>query len=495
MLRLQFYPKARTGRLDARHADLRQPRKEFFKAAVINFVFLQVLFFSLYCYLYGSLYQQNQHAHNISIALVDYDNGLIGQSFLAAYHKMKGKTFPTLFLRPPAQYPTPVDIRTAVCHVHYWAAVYIKGGSSSRLASALAAGGSTAASFNKSDVMFFYWNEARYPAVVDSLIQTNIKTIATTAQAQYATNISASNPGIISSPESLSLFADPWHISDLNLQKTVQGPRLVYNTLASVLIFIEEFCFLGIVNGLYTNFRLYNRLYPTRVIMIRIILSAIYALSGSLFATGSLWAFRAGWHENANQFVLNWMNVWLFGHLNFLTLDLFTVWLPPFYVPLALISWVILNITSILVPFELSPGFYRWAYMLPAHSYYQTEINIWSHGCNPKLWYNLPLMFSIEITSLVLSAIGVYRRCHYAKVLEEADEGLRQRRIAAALDALPRSRPGAIETAGAEGSHADPTGTREELEKDEGLEREQTKSSNVYYGPSFGLAYSRSQAR
>ncbi|OBT45170.1 hypothetical protein VE00_04282 [Pseudogymnoascus sp. WSF 3629] len=91
---------------------------------------------------------------------------------------------------------------------------------------------------------------------------------------------------------------------------------------------------------------------------VRLIISVLYTFVGSLCTTGAIWAFRAGWNVNGRQFVLTWMSLWLFAHLNFLTFD------------------IMINITSILFPFALSPGFYRWAYALPTHAVYNLLVDI-----------------------------------------------------------------------------------------------------------------------
>ncbi|KAJ5463722.1 hypothetical protein N7475_008666 [Penicillium sp. IBT 31633x] len=127
------------------------------------------------------------------------------------------------------------------------------------------------------------------------------------------------------------------------------------------------------------------------------------------------------------------MALWLFAHLNFLVLDVFTIWLPPPFVPMALISWIILNITSILLPFELSPALYKVGFALPAHSIFQILIHIWSSGCNPELYYALPVLFVYELLAGTLSTLGVYRRAHYACIKQEADEKDCQERLAAAI--------------------------------------------------------------
>jgi hypothetical protein len=104
----------------------------------------------------------------------------------------------------------------------------------------------------------------------------------------------------------------------------------------------------------------------------------------------------------------------------FLTIDTLTIWLPHPYVPMALITWLILNISSILVPFELAPAFFKILYISPCHSMYVVLTVIWSQGCGHKdLRYALPVMFAWWILGLGLSAIGVYRRAHYGSIAAE----------------------------------------------------------------------------
>ncbi|EFX06623.1 nitrosoguanidine resistance protein [Grosmannia clavigera kw1407] len=100
---------------------------------------------------------------------------------------------------------------------------------------------------------------------------------------------------------------------------------------------------------------------------------------------------------------------------------------------MALISWIVLNVTSILLPFELAPAFYRVGYIFPAHEVYQALLHIWSHGCNPQLHIALPVLFAWEIAAFVGSIFGVYRRSHYATLADEAQERELQSRIDAAM--------------------------------------------------------------
>ncbi|KAK7966868.1 uncharacterized protein PG986_001145 [Apiospora aurea] len=433
---LWHYTKATDNRIGwGEHSGL---GKAFFKIALKNFILLQLLFLGLFAYCFGSLYQQTEHTHNIHIAFVDYDGGAIGASVRAAYESLKGDNFPTLVAAAPDAFPVPADLRSAVCSTRYWGGLYVSANASSRLEDALG-GGPPALAYDPSDVMTLIWNEARYSTVADTAVLSNMQTLAEAARVAYSRTDGTGRLRRITSPEAFTVLADPWKLRQDDLQPTSQGSRAIYNTLVIILILIQEFFYLGAINGLYANLKIYARVHPSRVMVIRFLLSAAYCLVGSVCVTGMIWAFRAGWDVGALQFGQSWMVLWLFAHLNFQVIDVFTIWLPVPYVPMALISWVIMNVTSILLPFELSPAFYRLGYLFPSHEVYQTLLDIWSRGCNPHLRYALPILFAWWLVSCALSALGVFRRSHYTMLAEEAQAKQSSERVTAAL-ALERER-------------------------------------------------------
>ncbi|KAF4626907.1 hypothetical protein G7Y89_g11249 [Cudoniella acicularis] len=374
---MRFYPNAYKNRLDLHDPTVIPLRRGFFKAAATNFILLQVLFLGLFAYIFGSLFQEGPHTHNMKILYVDYDGGVIGAAVRSAYESLQGDSFPTLQEQSPSQFATPDVMENLVCKAEYWAALYTSPGASARLAAAIT-GGQAAATYNRSDVLTFFWNEARYSATVDSDIAANLQTLSSAARVVYVTENGTAALQVLPPTDAaaISAFTNPWQLSNINLQSTTQGSRLIYNTLVIILILIQEFFYLGTINGLYLQFKIYARLYPHRIIAYRTCISLAYTFVGSLCVAGSIWAFRAGWDVNANQFALTWAILWLFAHCNFLALDIMTTWLPPQFVPMSLIAWVVLNVTSILGPLELSAGFYRWGYALPAHEVYQTLTDI-----------------------------------------------------------------------------------------------------------------------
>jgi Protein of unknown function (DUF3533). len=323
-----FYPKARQSRPSIHDPSVRPLRLALLKAAATNLLLLQLLFLGLFCYLFGSLFQQTTHIHNIDILFVDYDGGVIGSAVRDAYQQLKGPGFPTLFERSPSTYPEPRTIDNAVCDIKFWGGFYTTANASNRLA-AVFAGGTDASLYNKSDVMTVVWNEARYSTVVDSAIYQSMKELSEAARVIYSErtapqvmkNLNSSNSAAVSA------FSDPWTLASDNFQPTTQGSRLIYNTLCIILILIQEFFYLGYVNGLYSQYKLYTTVKPRRVAIVRQMIAGTYTFVGSLCVTGAIWAFRHGWNVSGSQYVITWMALWLFAHLNFLVLDVFTIWI------------------------------------------------------------------------------------------------------------------------------------------------------------------------
>ncbi|KND92433.1 Nitrosoguanidine resistance protein SNG1 [Tolypocladium ophioglossoides CBS 100239] len=429
----RFYPRACDNRLPLSHPEVRVNRVKFFKAASLNFVLLLLLFFGLFCYMFGSLYQEESRTNNLDILWVDYDGGIIGDAVRDAYKSLQSNSFPTLVERPALEFPSESDLREVVCNTNYWAALYTFPRSSESLGLAIA--GSDASQYNPSHILSYIWNEARYPTVMDSLISSNLRALSDGARVAYtALNGTAAFSTIPpNNPAAISAFATPWTLSSINIQPTTQGPRTVYNTIVIVLVLIQDFFYLGAINGLYVQFKIYTRITPTRIILVRDVLSGTFTMVGSLLITCAIWAFRANWNVSGTQFALNWLILWLFAHANFLTLDVFTIWIPPQYISMALISWVVINVTSIILPFDLSSPFYRWGYALPAHAAYDALTDNWSNGCSPHLYYALPVLFAYELSGLFWTSLGVYKRCHYAVITEETTQEAMRLRVEATL--------------------------------------------------------------
>lgn len=96
----------------------------------------------------------------------------------------------------------------------------------------------------------------------------------------------------------------------------------------------------------------------------------IFYPHSALCMSGFIWAFRENWNVNENQFVLTWMalrrlmqiNNQLCSHLLDSAAGNVSV----------LICWILLNVSSNAMPFNLNPDFYHWAYALPTYEAYSS---------------------------------------------------------------------------------------------------------------------------
>jgi len=513
----KIYPRACETRFSSSHPIVRANRPKFFKAAGLNFVYLLILFFCLFCYLFGSLFQQSTRIHQLKILWVDYDGGIIGDAVRDAYKSLQSAGFPTLIEHSKSEFPSASDMFGAVCRTDYWAAIYTSPQASDFLGQAIA--GSTTSQYNRSNILTFIWNQARFPTAMDGAIASNLQTLSNTARVAYLARNGTAALATLPPNNTAALLAltNPWKLASVNIQPTTQGSRAIYNTLVIVLVLIQDFFYLAFVNGLYLQFKIYTRIPAPRVILVRDVLSGVFTMLGALLVSASLWAFKAEWHVSGSQFALNWLIMWLFAHVNFLTLDIFTIWLPHQFVPMALITWVVLNVTSILLPFDLSSDFFRWGYAMPAHAAYEALTDNWSRGCNPSLHYALPVLFAYEVSGLIWTGLGVYRRCHYAVIADEAAEEALRMRVDMALQLehkhdrrLQRQeteKGGAVQKDAAEGytgteeimketepespadEEADRRQAEEAIEKiNSQIEKVETKASRTaQFGPSFRL--------
>ena len=172
---------------------------------------------------------------------------------------MRSNGFPTLVERATADFPSTSDLETAVCKTEYWAALYVLSGASSQLHDALL---SETTSFDRRNVMDFVWNEARYSTVVEQAIPSNLAALSDAAKIAYSTvDGTGQVQSILSTAtitsSTISILANPWELVSVNIQPTSQGPRAIYNTVTIILIMMQEFFYLGIVNGLQQSFQVY----------------------------------------------------------------------------------------------------------------------------------------------------------------------------------------------------------------------------------------------
>ena len=399
-----------------RHESFWQGRKKkFFLIMMIVFIALQILFIGVMAYLYGSIWRSSSRFYHFNVLFVDLDGGVIGQALQNAYQQVKAPHFPSLISKTVQEYPSPEAALSAVRKGKWWAAVYSNPGASDRLAAAYL-GGPDAQTYDPLQALTYVWNEVRYPPISDEAFQANFELLGQATRLAYnkANGTSALN-GINRNDEAaIQILLNPIGISNINIMPTSQGSKLFYNSVSMVMPQLQQFFFLLILNGISHEMQLYSKL-PIHVSgLVRLGLSLTYDLVAALCMTGYIWGYRENWNVNANQFVLTWMLLWLLHHVHFVVLDTVTAFLPLPAIPFVLLTWIIINITASITPWEINPGFYKWGYALPANEAYTVLTDIWSSGSVPQLYRSLPILFSWWVAGLSAATYGHIYRCHKA---------------------------------------------------------------------------------
>ena len=387
-------------------------RRKFFVTVAVAGLAVLALFLGNLVYLFGSTYKQTLRTQAFHMLMVDYDEGVVGKSMLYAYQQLKGPAFPTFLVQPVDRYPSTDNVVQAVRNREYWGAIYTMQGASDRLSSALQ-GGEAASSYNASNALAYVWNEVRYPATADSVLESSFMELVAATRIAYNFLNGTSALKSMTQEENMAIQAllNPIAATGVNTQPSIQGSKVFYNTIVMAMPIIQQFFFILALNGISARFRLYTKVSIRNSGLIRLAVSIIYTFFCGLISAGYIWAFRESWAVNGKQFILTWILFWLLMHIHFGIVSFWTSFLPPPVMPFLILTWIFFNITSSISPFEITPGFYRWGYALPSNEVYQVLVDVWSGGPAAQLNRALPILFMWWIVSLVLATIGHRRTC------------------------------------------------------------------------------------
>jgi hypothetical protein len=382
--------------------------KPFLIAITGAAVMLQLLILANMSYLYGTAYHNTSRYSALKFLFVDYDDGVVGQSVAAAYTQVQGPEFPTLHQHSPDEYPTPQGLQEAVCKGGYWGAIYSSRNASSRLSAALTSS-EIAQTYDSSQALGYIWSSARYPSTAQA-VSSMLDGLAQGAAAAYKqlNGTGALSSINISDPSIAQTILSPISASAFDINPMPQGTRFYYNTVSMVMPIIIQFFFIMALNGIWAQQK--PALTTTKATTLRLAISIAYTFLSALVMTGYIWSFREAWPVTSSQFALTWMAIWLASHIHFLLIDFVITIIPMQFAPFFVLTWVILNVSSTISPFELSPGFYRLGYVMPAHELYEVLLQIWTRSCNPVLGRALGVLFAEWVVGAVLFGVaGVVR--------------------------------------------------------------------------------------
>lgn len=401
------------GRRRILHPEWHGRRKHFLMPKMAMGVVILVTFLAIMSNFFGTAFRQTSRIKALKMLAVDYDQGTINEAVAAAYGRLRGDSYPTIEFRKADEFPDADSVRQAVCRGDYWAGIYTHSNASSRLSNALA-GGVEASSYASTDALTYIYNQARYPTVADGEILSGIQELvaaARTAYHQSASGISAFSSLNTSSSSAVAAYLEPIAATSDIIMPTTQGTRVYYNTAFMVVPILAQFFLVLAMNGISTQHQVFTHAHIRDVWVMRFAIGKVYAFLSALVMAGYLWAFREDWSVDGRDFFLTWMVMWLHAEVNWVIMEaLIASYIPLPFISLFVVSWVMVNVASAIFPFELSPGWYRWGYALPAHETYEMLIYVWS-GCANPFRVALPVMFSWLVLGHVVAWFSIRKRC------------------------------------------------------------------------------------
>ncbi|KAF2497602.1 hypothetical protein BU16DRAFT_525244 [Lophium mytilinum] len=378
-----------------------QPRKLAIMAVAVALTMILLVFGNM-TYFFGASYQQASKYHAFKILMVDYDGGMVGQSMLQAYALLKQPTFPTFETKSAVDYSRPEDVIKSVQHHHYWAAIYSTPNASSRL-HAILQGGTASQEYNANDAFTYVWNEARYPSFTASVVLSSIHQLVETARLTLTTTF----PSPLNDTSTLHAYLNPIGTTSINILPASQASKNFINTILTPLSILPQFFFLMGLNAVSAQTHLFAHSSLQTITFIRLSITLLYTACCAVTMAGYIWIFKEDMPIHDKEFALTWLLLWLAMHIYCLFFDAVLAVAPVPAVPAAVLTFIILNVTSTVSPFEVVPGFYRWAWALPARNVYLVLIDIWAGGPKPSLVTCLPVLAAWWVVWGGLAVLGL----------------------------------------------------------------------------------------
>ncbi|KAK1994709.1 hypothetical protein LX36DRAFT_660294 [Colletotrichum falcatum] len=391
-------------------------RKSFLAPILASSIMILVLVLADMSYLFGATFEQGKRAHALKILAVDLDGGVIGSAIAGASESLRAANFPTIEFASASEYPTPAAAKSAVCSGDYWGAIYVNRGASQRLADAV--GGASDAAYDAAGSVTYTYNQARYPAIADSVLASNMqKVVAASRGFYYKSPGGAAALGSLnaSSPAAVAAYLDPIASTPDIIGAQTQGSRVFFNTVNIIVPTLAQFFFILALNGICEASGLHAKARVRDVWLLRFVASKIYGLLTAITVTGYIWAFRENWAVGGPEFGKTLLVFWLYMDVQWQVLEsLMGSYVPMQFIPFFFLTWMLANVASSVTPFELTAGFYRIGYAFPAHEVYSLLILAWS-GCADQTRVALPVLFSWWAVGHVVSVFSIRKRCADAR--------------------------------------------------------------------------------
>ncbi|KAL7267003.1 hypothetical protein RUND412_010425 [Rhizina undulata] len=372
----------------------------------ITGILLLCLFWCAACWIFGKVYQVEDHLSRLHILTIDLDGGNIGTSLTTAVESLTGLKTQLSYDIPTKSYSFDSAYAAVRAGNEIWGAIIANPGASENLTAAISAGDTSL--YNASSALTIIYNEARFATVEAGDVYGNLQTAAATTAVVYQklfgekmlSELAQRNGSAVAAVA--GLLMDPVSFETVNIQSFGFGIRVLLNTVGQVFPAISGFFFVMAVNGISAEAGIWRRWGIVENWIVRVSFATVYTLLFSLSWTSWVYIFKNGGDLDAGQFFLIWMTLWLAANIHFHTIDTVNAAIPMKFMPFFVLSWIILGVSSSLFPSDLASRFYKVDYFFPANHTWGVLMTILGRGANNHLKIDLPTLFGW----LIVSACG-----------------------------------------------------------------------------------------
>ncbi|XP_006462285.1 hypothetical protein AGABI2DRAFT_119143 [Agaricus bisporus var. bisporus H97] len=351
----------------SRNADVRGARNLYAKILVGGIFMIIIIIFTIFPILYGAFYKTP--ARNLDGWVVDYDDGLIGQSVIAGLMASNQASKISWAVVSKDRFRGgPNEVSNAVSEHKTWIAVTINSGASTRLTTALENPDPT---YDGSQAISIFASEARnenaFRALLLPSVQNTLMVISdrfALQQAQAIANSSVLPQLMTTAPRTVLL---PISFQLFNIHPFNQPLASVVVTVGLIFVLILSFFVVMIQHGARETTNIPNLLNLRSLVILRLTSSFFAYFFVSLFLSLLSLAFQLDFTKKFGHagFFIYWMLILCGMCAMGLALESMLTLLTLKLIPFFLLLWLMLNVSVSNFPIEILPIFYRFGYALP----------------------------------------------------------------------------------------------------------------------------------
>ena len=303
----------------------------------------------------------------------------------------------------------------------YWGALIVMPGASEKLYNAV---NSSDEDYDPSTALHYIWNEMRWPLVGESVVESSIDSAIEDAQSIFASDyaseiISESNL----SKTAIQILLNPFEASSTNIYAFDIGIKAFVSTVGFVFPGLIQFFFAMAFGGISAKNHIHSRLSTKTNYIIRLLLSRFWTFIIAISWAGWLFCFAEGrTGVYSHSYILITLDIWMYTMISFEFHDTCAAFVPIEFLPITVLSWVIMNVTAAAYPIPLKSAFFHFDFAVPSYNCFELFITIMSGGSTNRVYRNVPVLFVWMILTTICGVFANRHRCRIARALQAEAE-------------------------------------------------------------------------